>query len=153
MRHRDMISVMLMTAVGALLGAGIAAATPPSGVSRNELAKGTITEPVSIQTSSPSDFYVQQVTIQPGGYSGFHTHPGAEVTAVKAGTVTLFDMRDPECKPRTISAGGALYVPGGTVHAARNDGKDPVELYVTYILPAGKPVRAEADKPAKCPTS
>jgi quercetin dioxygenase-like cupin family protein len=153
MSHRGIVPVILMTAIGALLGAGIAAATPPSGVSRNELAKGTISDAVSIQTSSPSDFHVNQVTIQPGGYSGFHTHPGAEVTAVKTGTLTVFDTKNPDCKPRTVAAGAGIYIPGGMVHAARNDGTTPVELYVTYLVPEGKPVRAEADKPSKCPAS
>lgn len=151
--RRPLAPVVLMTVVGALLGAGIAAATPPSGVSRNGLAKGTIPDSISIQTSSPSDFYVDVVTVQPGGYSGWHTHPGAEVSTVKSGTVTLFDGRDPECKPRTVAAGGGFYIPGGMVHAARNDGTAPAEIYVTYILPAGKPPRVESEKPAKCPAS
>jgi quercetin dioxygenase-like cupin family protein len=153
MNHRNIAPVLLMTAVGALLGVGIAAATPGSGVARNELAKGTIPDSISIQTSSPSDFYVQVVTIQPGGYSGWHTHPGAEVSTVKSGTVTLFDSRGADCKPRTVGPGGAFYIPGGMVHAARNDGTTPVEIYVTYILGAGSPARMEADKPANCPAS
>jgi quercetin dioxygenase-like cupin family protein len=143
----------MMTAIGALLGAGIAAATPGAGVSRNQLGKGTVADPISIQTSAPSDFHIDNVTVAPGGYSGWHTHPGTELTIVKSGALTLFDTRNPDCKPRTISAGGGLFIPGGTVHAARNNGDKPVELYVTYIVPVGEPVRAESDKPGNCPDS
>lgn len=142
--------VALVTIVLCLVGAGVALATTPSGnITRNELAKGTITDPVSIQTSAPTDFHVQVVTLDPGAATGWHTHPGPEFSIVKAGTMTLIKASD--CTPRQVTAGQALFNPGGVAHFARNNGVEPAEIYVTYTLPAGSATRGDADKPANCP--
>ena len=134
-----------------LVGIGAALATPPQGaVTRTELAKGRTTGPVNIQTSGPADFYVQQVTVEVGASSGWHHHPGPEYTAIKSGSGTLYRGG---CEPVTVSAGQAMFIPGGMNHLVRNDGDAPLELYVTYTIPADTAVRADEPAPADCTVS
>jgi len=126
-----------------------AEATPSTGkISREELAEGRLDDRVRVSTDGPSDFYVQHVTLEPGAASGWHTHPGAEVSVVKAGAVTFVD-RD-RCEPRTYEAGQAFFVPAGATHLARNEGSVPAELYVTFLVDAGVPPRTDAEEPPNC---
>lgn len=141
--------VALVTIILCLVGIGVALATPPSGnATRNELAKGTVTDPVSIQTSAPTDFHIQVVTLDPGAATGWHTHPGPEYSIVKKGTLTLIKASD--CKARQVTAGQAIFIPGGVAHFARNDGAEQAEIYVTYTVPSGSQTRGDAADP-NCP--
>jgi quercetin dioxygenase-like cupin family protein len=140
--------VGLAWATVSLAGVTAAIATPPSGgITRNDLAKGKVTDAIDIQRKDPSDFYIQNVTIDPGGDSGWHTHPGPEYSIVKAGEVVLF--RAPGCEPVKLVAGQGFFTPAGTAHSARNDGKEPAELYVTYTVPAGN-TNLRVDAAAAC---
>lgn len=127
-----------------LLLAGPALATVGSGVTGTFLADSTLEEKVKINEHGPSDLVFQRVTIEPGGHTGWHTHPGPALAAVKAGTVTLYQADDRECRPRVVSAGEGFVDPGhGNVHIARNEGDVPVELYVAYTgVPAESPAAA-----------
>ncbi len=140
--------VALAWAAVSLAGVTAAIATPPSGtISRNQLAVGKVTDAIDIQRSEPTDFHIDVVTIDPGGNSGWHTHPGPEYSVIKAGEIIL--ERAPNCDPITLKAGQGFFTPGGTAHMAHNDGKDPAEIYVTYTVPAGTTVlRQDAD--AQC---
>jgi len=140
--------VALSWAVVSLAGVTAAIATPPSGtINRNELAVGKVTDPIDIQRSEPTDFHIDDLTIDPGANSGWHTHPGPEYSVVKAGEVIL--VRAPACDPITLKAGQGFFTPGGTAHMAHNDGKDPAEIYVTYTVPAGTTVLRQ-DSDDKC---
>jgi quercetin dioxygenase-like cupin family protein len=140
--------VSLAWAAVSLAGVTAAVATPPSGnSSRNELAAGKITDNIDIRTTNPSDFHIQDVSLDPGASSGWHTHPGPEYSIVKAGEVVL--QRSPACDPVTVKAGEGVFIPGGTPHIAHNDSKDPAELYVTYTVPAGTTVLRQ-DAPEQC---
>lgn len=142
--------VALAWAAVSLAGVTAAIATPPSGtVNRNELAVGKITDTIDIQRSEPTDFHIHVVTIEPGGNSGWHTHPGPEYSVVKAGEVVL--ERAPNCDPLTLKAGQGFFTPGETPHTAHNDGKEAVEIYVTYTVPAGTTVLRQ-DAEAQCET-
>lgn len=140
--------VSLAWAAVSLAGVTAAVATPPSGnSSRNELAVGKITDNIDIRTTNPSDFHIQDLSLDPGASSGWHTHPGPEYSIVKAGEIVL--QRSPGCDPVTVKAGEGIFIPGGTPHIAHNDSKDPVELYVTYTVPAGTTVLRQ-DAPEQC---
>jgi quercetin dioxygenase-like cupin family protein len=144
----------LMTTGIAVAGAGVesAWATPPAGkMTRNELATGRLAENMTVATTHPTDFHINQVVFEPGADSGWHTHPGTALDIVKSGTVTVY-VQGPDCKPVTIEAGRAVFVPAGVPHLARNQGSVPAEVYVTYLVDAGAPPRTDAEKPANCPS-
>jgi quercetin dioxygenase-like cupin family protein len=143
--------LVAFAALTGLLGAHVALATPPSGnIARTELAQGTTTEPIYINTKgAESTFYIQTVTIDPGADSGWHTHPGPEYTIVKSGTVT--GQLATNCPPVTLTAGQIFFVPGGVSHRAVNQSDAPAELYVTYTVPANQPLRADSPDGCQAP--
>jgi quercetin dioxygenase-like cupin family protein len=148
MQIRAKHPVRLLTlawAAVSLAGVTSAVATPASGgISRNELAVGKVTDKIDIQRSEPSDFHIQDLILDPGANSGWHTHPGPEYSIVKSGAVVL--ERAPACKPVTVTAGQGFFTSEGTPHMAHNDAKEPAELYVTYTVPAGNTnLRVDAD--------
>ena len=139
-------------ATGLVLGAGTgqAGATPPTGkLTRDELAVGRLADAFKIQTSGPTDFHVQRVVLEPGADSGWHTHPGIALDVVKTGTLTAY-LDDGECKPVKVEAGQAFMFPAGVTHIARNEGDEPAEVYVTYLVTAGADPRKDAEAPAGC---
>jgi quercetin dioxygenase-like cupin family protein len=159
--QRSLPRVIALTSA-ALIVAGAACAAPSSTVAGTSpspqsnragtgplvtatvLGQGTAPEKLAITTAGASDVVVQQVTIQSGGRTGWHTHAGKVLAVVKAGTLTRYTA---DCKAVTYPAGQAFVETEG-VHEGRNQGTVPVELYVTYIDPAGSPLKTNAIAPA-----
>ena len=151
MRKHPVRLVTLAWAVVSVAGVTAAVATPPAGnTTRNELAVGKVSDPINFQRTDPSDFHIQDVNVDPGAGTGWHTHPGPEYSIVKAGQIVL--ERAPGCNPVTVKAGEGVFIPGGTPHMAHNDTKEPAELYVTYTVPAGTTVLRQ-DAPDQCGAS
>jgi len=83
---------------------------------------------------------------QPGGSVAKHTHPGEEVAYVLEGEITL----EVDGKPaQHLKAGDSFYLPGGTVHTAKNTGKGGAKVLATYIVEKGKPLATPAGAPPK----
>jgi quercetin dioxygenase-like cupin family protein len=104
-----------------------------------------------IKTWGESDLHVVQVTIQPGGTLGWHSHLGPSFVTVKSGTATFYDGDDPTCTPHVIPTGSSLFEPGGDVHIVRNEGSEPLVNVVVQLLPAGAPRLIPEPSPGNCP--
>jgi quercetin dioxygenase-like cupin family protein len=150
-------ALLVLGTVGLGVPVGIAVATPGSGiVSAPVVARGTVDADnfkLKLRDSSnPADAAIQQVTIAPGGYTGWHTHPGPAVVLVKSGAFTLYNADDPSCTGKTYSAGQSFVDPGyGNVHIGRNEGTTNVELWVAYLdVPVGGAFRIDAPAPGNC---
>ena len=78
-----------------------------------------------------------RVDIDPGMAFGKHTHPGEEIIYVLKGTLEY----EIEGKPATtLKAGDVLFIPAGTIHAAKNVGSDTASELATYVVEKGKPL-------------
>ena len=86
-----------------------------------------------------------RVEIAPGGTSGWHTHPGDEISVVNEGEVTLMVAGQPA---RKVVAGEGFVIPAGTPHNALNEGKAPTRLVGVYVVEKGKPLASPASAPA-----
>lgn len=144
----------LVAALGALVvvagtAAGSAAATPAEGdVVRTDLAKGTTDTPISIVTNgADTTVVVQGLLLRPGASSGWHAHPGQEVSVVTKGVVHLQTAQ--QCAPTAYHAGRAVVIAAGVPHVVVNRGTDDAEVVVTYTVPTSATLRA--DEPAGCP--
>jgi quercetin dioxygenase-like cupin family protein len=95
---------------------------------------------------------VQEVTVDVGAQTGWHSHHGPVVVVVATGTMTLYQADDPTCTGETYTAGEAFVDPGqGNVHNARNEGSVGVVLYATYIdVPPGAGPAIPGTNPGTC---
>jgi quercetin dioxygenase-like cupin family protein len=88
--------------------------------------------------SAPGREVIQvRVDFDPGYASPRHTHPGEEIIYVLEGTLEY----QIEGQPRaTVKPGDVLFVPAGTIHAAKNIGSGNGAELATYIVEKGKPL-------------
>ena len=166
--------ILLFGAVfgGAALYTRDALATPSSGFAATTLAMGrfgeidvfnhfilsnALPEPnghiwMSLQkTKGSSDVYVQNTVWQPGGSSGWHTHPGYSLIIVTTGAVTAYEGSDPDCKPRTYTEGMGFVDPGGDhVHLLRNEGTVIAGTVAVQFTPADATRRIDVEDPGNC---
>ena len=115
-----------------------AGATEPIGVSATVLSKNT---------TGGKDYIVSDITIAPGGSTGWHTHRGVIFGVVKAGVLTHYSA---DCQQDGVyEVGDPITDPTGPdhVHIARNLGPTPMILEVAYIDPAGAPTSDSVPNP------
>ncbi len=136
-----------------LVHVGLALGTSGSGVSSAVTGRFTSEDKIKTRGNQPFDVITQTVTIQPGGHTGWHAHPGQAIVLIKAGSFTTYDASDPTCTPHVYGAGDVYVDHGyGDVHIARNEGTVPTELAVTYLdVPVGSPFRLDGANPGNCP--
>ncbi|MGB2660227.1 MAG: cupin domain-containing protein, partial [Pseudolabrys sp.] len=77
-----------------------------------------------------------RVDFDPGAAFGKHTHPGEEIIYVLEGSLEYEVEGKP---PMTLKAGDVLFIPAGTIHAAKNVGSGVAKELATYVLEKGKP--------------
>jgi quercetin dioxygenase-like cupin family protein len=78
-----------------------------------------------------------RVEIDPGVTSPRHTHPGEEIIYVLEG---LLEYQVEGKPPVTLKAGDVLFIPAGTIHAAKNVGSGNAAELATYVVEKGKPL-------------
>jgi quercetin dioxygenase-like cupin family protein len=153
-----------------VLGTGIAAgyvggalATVGSGFTSVDVSKGRFDQlvvqtdhapphRVRLETQGFSDFYVVENTVIPGGYSGWHTHPGPSLVTVKSGTATFYEGDDPTCTPQVHAAGSGFVDKGdGHVHMVRNESDVDLVLITVQLFPADTAQRRiDVAEPGNC---
>jgi len=106
---------------------------------------------VEVKAKPTFDLAVQRIVFQPGGQSGWHTHPGPVFIQVVAGTMTFYESDDPECEPIVRNAGEGYLDLGEHAHIARNESDAVAENLVTYLVPPSAALRSDADAPGNCP--
>jgi hypothetical protein len=107
------------------------------------------------KTKGDSDLYVQSNTWEPGGSTGWHTHPGHSLIILTAGTVTEYDGDDPSCTPKVHTAPATFVDPGGNhAHLIVNQGSVRAQGYAVQLIPKGAARRIDVpvdQVPAGCP--
>ena len=145
------IGTFAAVALGSAGGGGFA--PEPPFVTASSLNKLDLkNDGVRLETRGPVDLRVQKIVIGPGGYSGWHHHPGLVIASVASGAVTFTSASD--CTATTYGPG----LPDGTVFA--EDSKTAGQassvtgatIYVTYIVPHAVPglFRIEDIVPPPC---
>jgi quercetin dioxygenase-like cupin family protein len=134
MKTKRILAVAMLIA-GSGLALHVARAQPP-GVTRTELQRHDL--------GIPGREVVQvRVELAPGVAVGRHTHPGEEVVNVLEGT---FEYQVQGRPPVTLGAGDVLFIPAGTIHAAKNVGSGNAAELATYIVEKGKPLLVLVDR-------
>ena len=135
----------------ALIVAGNLAATAPASTVLSPTAFATPPENadaviMSQATVDGVDYITREITIQPGGSTGWHYHDGRVFGVVREGTLTR-TMAD--CSVVVSPTGSAVTEDSGAdhVHVGRNLGPEPLVLWVDYIEPAGAPLSVDVPDP------
>ena len=102
----------------------------PSGITRTDLQRHDL-------SAEGREVVQVRVDFAPGAAFGRHSHPGEEIINVLEGTLEYEVEGKP---PVTLKAGDVLFIPAGTVHAARNVGTVTGSELATYIVEKGKPL-------------
>jgi len=123
----------IMAAAALIIGMGWAlcvVAAQHSGIRRTDLQRADL---------SVAGREVVQVRVDfgPGAAFGRHRHPGEEIAYVIEGRLEYQVEGRP---PVTLEAGEVMFIPAGTVHAARNVGKGNGAELATYIVEKGQPL-------------
>jgi quercetin dioxygenase-like cupin family protein len=88
--------------------------------------------------SAPGREAIQvRVDFEPGAAFGRHTHPGEEIIYVLEGSLEYQIEGKP---PVTLKAGDVLFIPAGTIHAAKTVGSGNAAELATYVVEKGKPL-------------
>src|SRR5438132_10230175 len=106
--RRALLSAGLASVVTAVTVAATVApswATPPSGLTNIPLARGTDTSHGTLPLRFGTDIAMTQITVNPGGSSGWHSHPGGAIIIVQAGTLTTYRSVGRKCASTTYIAG------------------------------------------------
>ena len=116
-----------------IAGSGLAlygAAAQQPGIQRTDLQRHDL--------SAPGREVIQvRVDFAPGAAFGKHTHPGEEIIYVLEGSLEYQVEGKP---PVTLKAGDVLFIPAGTIHAAKNAGSVNAAELATYVVEKGKPL-------------
>jgi quercetin dioxygenase-like cupin family protein len=127
-------------------------ATPPSGLTNVPLARGTDMSDGTIPLQVGADVAMLQITVDPGGSSGWHSHPGGAIIVVKQGTLTVYRALGSQCQTSTYNAGQAFIERPGEVDQVVNTGTIPYVLFVTFPrVPQGDSARTDEPDPGTCP--
>ncbi len=116
---------------------GVIVAQVP-GLTRTVVARADVSVP-------GREAVAARVEVAPGGASGWHTHPGDEISVVNEGEVLLMVAGQPT---RKVVAGEGFVIPAGVAHNARNEGSTPTRLVGVYVVEKGKPLASPASAPA-----
>jgi quercetin dioxygenase-like cupin family protein len=123
----------IIAAAVLFVGSGMAlqmAQAQQTGIGRTEVQRHDLGEP-------GREVIQVRVDFAPGAGFGMHTHPGEEVAYVLEGSLEYQFEGEP---PITLKAGDSLFIPAGTIHAARNVGNSNAAELATYLVEKGKPL-------------
>lgn len=138
MRGTRAIALVGAVMIGIVAAPTSAQATPASGVS------ATV---ISTTSYDGTDYTLRRITIQPGGYTGWHFHDGPLYGLVRSGKLTHVSS---DCTTvHTYRTGDEIIELSGAtnVHIGRNLTGRPVVLDVLYVLPTGSPFSEDAPDP------
>ena len=106
---------------------------------------------LDIHAKDPLDIAVQSLTIQPGGHSGWHSHPGPVFLQIVSGTMTFYEAGDSSCTPTVKTVGQVFFETGEHSHIGRNEGAVTATAIATVFAPPGALLRIEEPAPGNCP--
>jgi quercetin dioxygenase-like cupin family protein len=128
-----MKTVRILTATALILASGLAlhmAQAQLAGTRRIDLQRHDL-------SAAGREVIQARVEIDPGVTSPRHTHPGEEIIYVLEGSLEYQVEGKP---PVTLKAGDVLFIPAGTIHAAKNVGSGNAAELATYVVEKGKPL-------------
>ncbi|QFZ18895.1 cupin domain-containing protein [Saccharothrix syringae] len=143
MRRKLRSTLSSAAVVGLLLAVlpNAASATPSRGVTGVTIFEHVVGD---------TDYVLREVTIAPGGTTGWHYHPGPVYGYVKEGLLNHYDS---SCASDGVYRAGQVISEAsgpGYVHIGRNLSDKPLVIEAFYQNPVGQPLAVDAPNPG-CP--
>lgn len=164
MLTRWWILALALVAGGSAAFAGDVLATPSAGLTTTILAQSEFGSFRAAGHAFPpawralmaaygsTDVYVVDNRLDPGGTTGWHSHPGPSLILVVAGQVTNYTTASRSCAAHTYTAGQGFIDGGGNdEHTLRNNGTTEAETIAVQLIPHGAPRRIDEPAPSRCP--
>jgi quercetin dioxygenase-like cupin family protein len=131
--------------IGLMTPSGSVQATTGTGFSSENLGRATLgpfrivlepePDPLSADTT---DVTMHKVSMDVGGNSGWHVHPGPTFGVVTQGEVEFTRLTKEGCVKQVFGPGEGFLEPANEVHIARNAGEEPLVIYLTRLnIPVG----------------
>jgi hypothetical protein len=157
-RSRKKLSLAIVGVAAIGTWAAVALGSPGVGFHTENLVTANVandvkfnSDRVKFQTKDPTDVRVQRIVIDPGGYSGWHHHPGILIVSVLSGQVTFTNS---DCSSTTYGPGlpaGSAFVEGGD-DPGQASSAGGATVYATFVAPhASPPVFRIEDPVQSCP--
>ncbi|WP_371617037.1 cupin domain-containing protein [Streptomyces sp. NBC_00454] len=145
LRTRGSKAVIATLAVAALgTGVGFANASPGHQITAKTIADGKFVSPQSFYQRDLEHVVEQTLSIEPGGNTGWHVHPGIVFLTVTKGEITRYSA---DGNREVFKAGQSFIKTGNLPLDGINEGSVPNELQLTYVLPKDAPLRYEREAP------
>ena len=91
-----------------------------------------------LKTLDDTDIGADRLTVQPGGFSGWHAHPAPVFVTVTQGSIVWVDGSDPLCTEHTYNVGQSFIERAYGPHNVRNpSGSVTAEFIAIVIKPEG----------------
>lgn len=129
--------------------------TAPSGFFPTILARGNSGANTEVETEwrgledeidGDLDFVYVDLTLAPGGHTGWHHHVGPVFGAIQSGAITTYHDDHP-CEGETFSAGQEFIERAGVVEIARNETNANARVVIMFVVPKGSPFRIDSPAP------
>ncbi|MDP8901826.1 MAG: cupin domain-containing protein [Actinomycetota bacterium] len=149
------LAALTVAAGGVAAWSGLAQAngTGTHGVVRVEESNVLVEDRIRINEKSGSRVIVAHITVEPGGHTPWHYHPGPHIVSVKTGTVEVYET---DCSSTSYGVGDGFFDPGRThrphIHTLRNPSlTDRAEVVITDIRDRDlRPTIVADQQPAPC---
>lgn len=150
MRRKNVLALAIVAASLATM-VGVALGTPGSGFTVVPIASGEIDRRFAIGQAAGQSTVVARFRFDPGGTTGWHTHPGKTVVLVTEGEFTVYRDHNGECRSRTYQPGEGFVEARKSVHTGVNEGDDLVKLVAVFFrIPEDGTTRIDQPDPGVC---
>ena len=136
------------------LNAAPAGATPANNFAGQVLGRGTLQSNGTLPINAGLDVVVAQNTVQPGGSSGWHMHPGGAIVVIVQGQITTYESVGDHCIVTTYTAGQTFTERANKPLIAVNRGSTVTISIATFPnVPVGiaGAQRIDIPNPGTCP--
>lgn len=152
---KKVLAGLALAAVTVAAWSGVAQGngTGTHGLVRTEESNVVVDDPIRLNEKAGSRVIVAHITVEPGGHTPWHYHPGPHIVSVRTGTVEVYET---DCTFESYAAGAGFFDPGSThrphIHTLRNPSSSQVaEVVITDIRSDDlRPTIVADPQPAPC---
>jgi quercetin dioxygenase-like cupin family protein len=138
-RRGIVVGILGLVAGMATMFVGTVLATPGLNFGLAGLGSATL-DPFRLQqhnfkidSQETTDVVMGELTIEVGGHTGWHVHPGPTFVTVAQGLVEVTILTKKGCTKEVFGPGEGFAEAGNEVHIARQMGEERVVAFVTFL--------------------